>query len=136
MTSRAKGASSIATLPGGWPSEAGRTMLEELIAQNPVDEVRVEQRCRCKTCQQCFRCREYGSCFGGVWLDPGCGTCSGCKNCRTNWTYRLSSSGLPEWFQTIVTRSQMSSLPSPEQPPTVEPRIARSVVKYSRMIQR
>eukprot|EP00959_Pyramimonas_sp_CCMP1952_P073479 1535840-Pyramimonas_sp.AAC.1 len=46
ITSRAKGASSIATPPSGWPSEAGRTILEEMIATNPVDEVRMEQRCR------------------------------------------------------------------------------------------
>ena len=123
ITSRAKGSSSVETPQGGWPSEAGRALLEQLIEKNPVDEVRMGQRCRCKTCSQCFRCREYGYCFGGFWQDLGCGTCAGCKTCRSNWTYRISSSGLPEWFQTLVTRSQMSGLPAPNQPPTVPPHI-------------
>ena len=104
---------------GGWNSTIGQQTLRQTLLNHPIPVEKFQRQChgKCVPCCRCYRCREYGCCFGGRYQNWGCDKCSKCILCRTSLNdeeYTLASIRLARRGTIPPTISGLQRPPRPD----------------------
>ena len=104
---------------GVWNSTIGRQTLRQTLLDHPIPVEKFQRQChgKCVPCSRCYRCREYGCCFGGRYQNWGCDKCSKFILCRTSLNdeeYTLASIRLARRGTIPPTISGLQRPPRPD----------------------